>query len=220
MFINKEKIKRLSLDHYSNLNLKANPFSYLDDQELLQIIEPRIELEALAKQIKSCASCFIQLYGNKGLGKSTHLQSLYYNYFQEADHYKLKKNKRQYVVKTPKVLFVDSFQLLSLKNKIQLLNNQQKIVIASHYSHSFLNFKKREINKSFNFNQLRLNIELLNRIVTNKIKLVQISKTSPIPKIKKGYLQTLLKNNKNNLRAIERALYQDFINLNQDFYEL
>ncbi|WP_299891564.1 hypothetical protein [uncultured Lacinutrix sp.] len=220
MLINKKEIKRLSLDHYSNLNLKANPFSYLNDQELLQTIEPRVELETIAKYIKSCTSCFIQLYGNKGFGKSTHLQSLYYDYFPEADYYKLKKNKKQYITRTHKVLFVDSFQLLSLKNKLQLLKSQERIIIASHYSHSFLNLKNRELNRSFNFNQLSLNIELLNRIVTNKIKLVQISKTNPIPMIKKEYLHTLLKKNKNNLRAIERELYQDFINLNKDFYEL
>lgn len=220
MSINKEEIKRLSIDHYSNLNLKANPFSYLDDQELLQTIEPRIELEALAKSIKSSDSCFVQLYGNKGLGKSTHLQALYYNYFPEAEYYKLKKVKRGYPVKTHKVLFVDSFQLLSIKNRVQLLKNQQKIIIASHYSHSFLNLKNREMNKSFNFNQLSLSIELLNRIVTNKIKLARINKAKAIPKIKKVYLLTLLKKHKNNLRAIERELYQDFINLNMDFYEL
>jgi hypothetical protein len=220
MLINKEEIKRLSIDHYYNLNLKANPFSYLDDKELLQTIEPRIELEDLAKSIKSCNSCFVQLYGNKGLGKSTHLHALYYNYFPEAEYFKLKKAGREYLVKTPKVLFVDSFQLLSLKNKVQLLNNQQRIVIVSHYSHSFLNLKNREIKKSFNFNQLNLSIELLNRIVTNKIKLARINKAKAIPKIKKVYLLTLLKKHKNNLRVIEGELYQGFINLNTDFYEL
>jgi len=220
MLINNGEIKGLSLDHYSSLNLRANPFSYLDDRELLQTIESRIELETIAKHIESSSSCFIQFYGNKGLGKSTHLKALYYDYFPDAEFCKLKKNKRQYIAKTPKILFVDSFQLLSLKNKFQLLNNQQRIIIASHYSHGFLNFKNREINKSFNFNQLKLSLELLNRIVTNKIKLVQISKTKPIPMIKKEYLQTLLKKNKNNLRAIQMELYKDFIELNKDFYEL
>ena len=213
-------IKALALDHYTNLNLAHNPFSYLDDAEALLITEPRIPLETLTEQIQTSSSCFVELIGGKGLGKSTHLQCLYYRYFPEADFIKLKKKKRLSVARTSKILFIDSFQLLSLRNRVQLLNGQQKIIIAAHYSHRHLRLKRRELSKSFNFNDLSLGLELLEQIVTNKTKLARINSSDPVPKIKSAYLQELLKKYPKNIRAIERELYQDFIELKKDFYEL
>ncbi|MFL0085082.1 hypothetical protein, partial [Tenacibaculum maritimum] len=67
----------LNDNHYQKLNLKYNPFSFLNKNELLQVTYERLNLERLSKNIILSDSCFVEFYGNKGLGKSTHLQLLY-----------------------------------------------------------------------------------------------------------------------------------------------
>jgi len=219
----KEKIKActsfLDINHYANLNLKYNPFSYLNDQELFYISEDRIHLEKLAPKIKDSNSCFIEFHGKKGRGKSTHLQLLHYRFLPGATFYKLKKKHQQTIKTTSDILIIDSFQLLSFKNRLELLKNQKKLLITCHYSHSFLSSKK-EFNKKINFSKLNLTIELLEKIVTSRIELAHIDNNKPVLRIKTTYLKQLLKKHKNHFREIQSDLYQQFLNLNQDFYEL
>ncbi|MFL0123940.1 hypothetical protein V2590_04570, partial [Tenacibaculum maritimum] len=114
----------LNDNHYQKLNLKYNPFSFLNKNELLQVTYERLNLERLSKNIILSDSCFVEFYGNKGLGKSTHLQLLYSKYVKEAKFVLLKKKKKQFIEKTDKILIIDSFQLLTPTNKVYLLNNQ------------------------------------------------------------------------------------------------
>ncbi|WP_299161318.1 hypothetical protein [uncultured Tenacibaculum sp.] len=210
----------LEIDHYSRLNLKYNPFSYLNDQELLQVTFERINLERLTKKIKSSDSCFVEFYGKKGRGKSTLLQSLYSNHLPNATFVKLKKKKHQYVNVVPGILIIDSFQLLSIQNKLQLLKNQNKVIISSHYSHKIPYFSKSKLYEKVNFNKLDIDIEFLKKIVQYRIELASLDPQNKLPKIKREYLESLIKDYGNNIRAVQLCLYNFFLNPNKKLYEL
>lgn len=209
----------LDVNHYAYLNLKYNPFSYLNDEELFSITSDRINLEKLVTKISTCKSCFVEFYGNKGRGKSTHLQLLHYKYFPEATFYKLKKTKTYAIKPIKNMLIIDSFQLLSLKNKLNLLQKQKQLIITSHYSHRFLS-SKRGLNDSINFSKLDLKVNDLEKIIATRMELARLNKEKPIPKITQTFIGKLLKTHKNNLRQIQAELYQQLVNLNEDVYEL
>lgn len=209
----------LDINHYAKLNLKYNPFSYLNDLELFSVTEDRIDMESLATKIIDSDSCFVEFYGKKGRGKSTQLQMLNYKHLQKATFCKLKKRGKQSIQIIPEILIIDSFHLLPFRNRLELLNKQKKLIISSHYPHSLLSSKK-EFKKKVNFSNLRLSIELLEKIVTSRIKLARIDKNKSVPKIKMIYLEQLLNYHRNNLRGIQLDLYQLLIDANQDLYEL
>ncbi|SFZ80929.1 hypothetical protein [Tenacibaculum maritimum] len=210
----------LNDNHYQKLNLKYNPFSFLNKNELLQVTYERLNLERLSKNIILSDSCFVEFYGNKGLGKSTHLQLLYSKYVKEAKFVLLKKKKKQFIEKTDKILIIDSFQLLTPTNKVYLLNNQSKLIITSHYSHSLFQLKHKNFRAKVNFNKLEFDMNLLKKIVSSKIKLAAIDSEKELPKIKNEHLDYLLNKYKKNIRAIQASLYDAFLTTQKNFYEL
>lgn len=209
----------LSVNHYTNLNLKYNPFSYLNDRELFLVTIERIDLENLKAEMDTKSSFFIEFYGKKGRGKSTHLQVLYYKYFKDAVFYKLHKANKYTIVPTPKVLIIDSFQLLSLKNRIQLLNTQKKLIVSAHYSHSFLR-ATTGLKKKISFSALHLDVATLERIIILKLRLARLDAGIALPKLKYAYLEQLIIKYNNNLRGIQLELYHQFLKPNPDVYEL
>lgn len=210
----------LKLDHYTQLNLRYNPFAYLNDEELLEVTEDRINLEAIADKIDSSDSCLVQFYGKKGRGKSTHLQALHKHYFPEATFYKLQKNGKISIEKTEGILFIDSFQLLSLKNQLELLNSQQKLIIGAHHSCSILNFKQRQYHQKINFSDLKTEINFINEMVNSRMKLARLHPEKPIPKLKNSLLEELHDQYQNNLRGIQESLYEFFLHPKKQHYEL
>ncbi len=209
----------LPVNHYMNLNLKYNPFSYLNDEELLQATIERVALKELKAEIDTKGFYFVEFYGKKGRGKSTHLQLLYYKYFRDAVFYKLHKVKHYNIAPTSKVLIIDSFQLLSLKNRIELLKNQKKLIVSSHYSHGFLRSEKGFKTK-VSFSKLYLNITTLEHIINAKLQLACFDVNVGMPKLKKVYLEHLLDKYGNNLRGIQLELYHQFLKSNSGVYEL
>ncbi|WP_417799360.1 hypothetical protein [Tenacibaculum sp.] len=210
----------LEQDHYQKLNLKYNPFSFLNDQELLKVTEERINLNDLALKTMSTSSCFIEFYGKKGKGKSTLLQSLHSKHLANSTFFKLKKKEHSYINTIPGILIIDSFQLLSTKNKLELLTNQNKLIIGAHYSHKIPYFPKRKLYKKINFSKLELDINLLRKIVHKRIELACLDSQKESIKIKDAHLQKLLEDHGNNLREIQLSLYDFFLNLNNELYEL
>jgi len=84
----------LDINHYSKLNLRYNPFSYLNNEELFNVTDERINLQELSNSIKSKSTFFIEFYGKKGRGKSTLVQTLYTKYLSKATFFQLKKKER------------------------------------------------------------------------------------------------------------------------------
>ncbi len=210
----------LDVDHYAKLNLKYNPFSYLNNQELFQVTEERIDLEGLTNSIKGKNSFFIEFYGKKGRGKSTLAQTLYAKYLPEASFFQLKKKEQCYINKTSGILIIDSFQLLSLKNRLTLLNTQKRLIICSHYSHKTLSFLKRDFNHRVNFNKLKIDAVFIQEFVEKRIKLACLNENKSLPIIEVAYLKKLLNVYKNDLRSIQLSLYDFFIDPKKELYEL
>jgi len=210
----------LAIDHYAKLNLKYNPFSYLNNQELSEVTYERINLDKLTNSIQHNNSFFIEFYGKKGRGKSTLAQFLNNKYLPEATFLQLKKKDRSRVEKTSNILIIDSFQLLSIKNKLELLNNQKRLIICSHFSHNFLNFSKRSFSKSINFNKLSFDEVILEKIVNKRIQLACLNEDEPLPKLKTAYLKELVDSHKNDLRSIQLKLYDFFLVPKKEYYEL
>lgn len=212
---------KLSIDHYSKLNLKYNPFSFLNEEEQLQSVILRFQMEELVKKIEDSKSIFVEFYGKKGHGKSTHLSFLINRYFPNADYIKLQKNNSSVVSITENILVIDSFQLLTLKNRLNLLRKQKKLITSSHNSHRFgIGFIKDKCYEYVNFNKLELEFEMLKSIINSKIEIAILNKEQPIPKIKDSYLQSLKKKYNKDLRAMQMNLYTEFLNLNSKNYEI
>ncbi|WGH75304.1 hypothetical protein P8625_14700 [Tenacibaculum tangerinum] len=210
----------LEQDHYQKLNLKYNPFSFLNRNELLLTTVERINLTNLASEIKRNDTCFVEFIGRKGRGKSTLLNLLYTKYLPEATFIPLKTKNFTPILVTEGILIIDSFQKLSIKNKHHLLNNQKKIIVASHYSHKILLHQNKSFTKKINFNTLGVDIDLLEKIVKNKIQLASLDHQKASPKIPREFLKSLLKKHGNNLREIQLSLYELFLHPNKELYEL
>lgn len=210
----------IAIDHYTKLNLKYNPFSYLNEEELMEVTEDRVNLESIAEKIRSSNSCFVEFCGKKGRGKSTHLQALYHRYFPDAVFHRLKKNQKTHVTTCEGILFIDSFQLLSLKNRVELLKNQRKLIIGAHTSHDFINFKQREFKKKVSFSNIDVDIEFITRMITQRMELARLNPKDPIPKLATSYIQELYKQYQDNLRGLQEALYDFFLNPKKGNYEL
>lgn len=209
----------LENDHYQKLNLAYNPFSILTGNELLQVSYERFNLQELAKHINANNSCFVEFYGKKGHGKSTTLELLSKKYLPEAQFVPLKKKTTQFIFPTQKLLIIDSFQLLSPKNKLLLLNKQEKLIIGAHYSHRWFQFSNKAFNESINFNRLDFSLKLLEKIVSSRIKLASINPKMAVPKVKPEHLEKLLNKHHTNMRAIQFTLYNDFLT-EKKIYEL
>lgn len=210
----------LDIDHYSRLNLKYNPFSFLDTTELSEVLEDRIDLNALAAKMNTSDSFYIEFIGKKGRGKSSQLLKLFNEYFPSHSFVELKRGSKQSVESTSNILFVDSFQLLSIPNKWKLLKEQKRVVIAAHSSHDVLPFSRRGFTEKVNFSKLPIDSILLQSIVNSRLKLAQLDSGKSVPKIKPNYLMKLLETYQNDLRSIQLALYDEFVELNEEVYEL
>lgn len=210
----------LDVNHYSKLNLSYNPFSFLNNQELFDVTYERINLDTLTNSIKDKSSFFVEFYGKKGRGKSTLVQTLHAKYLPEASFIQLKKKEKNHISITSNILIIDSFQLLTVKNKLELLNQQKRLIICSHYSHNVFNFLNRNINQRINFNKLSFNETILEKIINKRIKLACLDVNKPLPKFKKNYIKELVGKHGNDLRSIQLALYDFFLQPKKEYYEL
>ena len=205
----------LPINHFEKLNLKHNPFSILNERERLQTFQPLFNIELLVNEIKNSSSFLISFYGNQGLGKSANLSYLVNHYFPEVIFHQPKIGFKGFINTTDDLLVIDSFQLLSIKNKWHLLRHQRSLIIAFHYAFDVYKFfKSQNFYDNFNFNHQKLTHSDLEIIVKNRIHLSQLNKDIDIPFVTKEALQSLIKKNKNNLRAIFSDLYDEFQNAN------
>ncbi len=211
----------LSIDHYTNLNLKYNPFSFLDPEKQLHATVPRFDVGVLADEIRNCESLFLEFFGKKGHGKSTHLSMLILSYLPNAEYHRLKQADRKYIKPTSNILAIDSFQLLSLKNRIELMKNQKILIYTTHLSHrSGMILRKDKTYKGFNFTTMDLELAALQKIISSKIELARLNREVSIPKVKQSYLSALYNLYKKDIRSIEAALYSEFLNPRSTCYEL
>ena len=205
----------LPLNHFQKLNLKHNPFSILNEKERLNTFTPLVDLEFLVNSIKKEDSFLVSFYGKKGQGKSINLSYLVHNYLNDSIFYQPKIGFRGFINTKNEILVIDSFQLLSNKNKWHLLRYQKRLIIGFHFSFDiFKYFGKLDYYKGINFNHQVLCLSNLEMIVKNRIQLAQLNKKDTLPYVTKKALQLLINKHQNNLRAIFSDLYDEFQNKN------
>ncbi len=190
---------------FIHLNLLFNPFGELTPQQRKEIAV--VDLPS-CKDILYKKSVAIQFYADHGRGKTTHLLALHKMY-PETEYIKLHTGDQ---IKTcpQKILFIDSVENLSKRNRLKLYGNTSSIAITSHTDLS------REL-KQAGYQVLNIKISvrddaLLFEILNRRIEYARRDKGN-IPVVDMQSIYKLKTEFGDNIRAIEACLYEKFQNM-------
>ncbi|SEL22000.1 hypothetical protein SAMN04487910_2058 [Aquimarina amphilecti] len=191
-----------------NIQYSHNPFGGIDDEELLDIIDPKHSFEKLIQTLNQDSPIIIQFVGRKGRGKTTHLRALH-QLIPEAEMHFLNRSTYKWIVdNTNKYTFIDSVHHISWRKRLQLWRNYSlSYVITTHIPRDleFL-FCKRKY-KTFYFNGITP--EKLEIIIKKRISQFSYIKYQDIL-LNQTILNQLIQKFGDNIRAILNFLYDRF----------
>ncbi len=153
-----------------NFQCHYNPFGGLKEEEITQVLVPRLDLDHIRNQIIDPNPKVIELVGRKGRGKSSHLsilaQSLsdypFFQFKQSDDLLLLQKNEAS-------ILFIDRIHRLNLRQRLALYRSPKTIVLCSHYRRALEYRLARKAYLSFNLRGIDASV--LQQILKNVIAL-------------------------------------------------
>ena len=120
---------------FENLNLRRNPFGELTNDQRVQLAFVDLDSslahlngEVLDKKVKNAA---VQIVGEKGYGKSTHLLSIATHFAGSAYVY-IAEGERATVPPFGDPLIIDEAQRLSLWQRFILFRTSRRLVLGTH----------------------------------------------------------------------------------------
>lgn len=124
-----------TLNPQSEAHFLYNPFAGVMDEDVQDILIPRIDLDTLVQKIEDPTPKIIELSGRQGRGKTTHLRCLQQRLYQ----YPLFKLHPQFVFSTilqhpAQVVFVDSIHHLPIRQRIKLFKAKKTVIYTTHMS--------------------------------------------------------------------------------------
>ena len=192
---------------YSELNLHRNPFGELSVAERIEcaVVNCSRFLEHLKKQRSA-----IQFIGDEGRGKSTHLLSLSKT-IPDAKYYYLPENGKRPRVRTKGLLIIDETQRLGRWTRKRIFNSNCSLVLGTHQD--FANELKTAHRETMFVNLNRpLPPKLLLKMLTKRVAICRRTKEN-VPRFSLRTVRHLIDLYGNNIRAIERHLYDIFESL-------
>lgn len=196
---------------FSHLNLRCNPFGELPPRDLAAVA--LLDLSPILSALESGHS--VQLVGRCGRGKSTHLRALQHHL--DGVHYARvwsREHTGRWPPKTPdlpggtKVLLLDEADQLPPWSRIALVRRVEQVVVATHGDLSTSlrlaghHSRLVEVARPRSLAWLRQAVER---------RIVYFRRTeAPVPMPDDTLLEQLLETHGDDLRSIERALYEHF----------
>jgi energy-coupling factor transporter ATP-binding protein EcfA2 len=185
-------------------NLKRNPFGIVPWQDWPKVIVA--DLEGWIAHLQQPGTA-LQLIGEGGRGKSTHLRTLH-RYFLDSTYTYIPPGRRIAIPDEPR-LFLDESQRLPWWRRERHFRKAKTLAIATHKLHT--KQLERLGYRVITHEVKGLDIERLRAITQKRIEWAR--KTSgPLPFIPDESLEYLLTQHQDNLRAIESELYEVFQN--------
>ncbi|MCA9596321.1 MAG: hypothetical protein KC776_23565 [Myxococcales bacterium] len=181
---------------FAHLNLRHNPFGELPTDERARVAE--------VGELSCPRGSVVQLLGDAGRGKSTHLW---------AWHARNPGSLYEYVPEgactlraraLPELCFVDEAQRLSRVELRRLFSDAARLVLASHADLS--GFTRRPVRTRM---LTGMSEERLGRILTRRVEAARRS-TGPVPRFPAETLRAIVARFGDDLRSAESHLYDVF----------
>ncbi len=201
---------RTDLFPFARLNLRRNPFAELADRDRPRAAVVELDVDALVARLARPGFA-VELLGEAGRGKSTHLSVL---------HARFPSMPRTYLPEEPPlpsiphaaVVFVDESQRLSRSERARLFAREASFVLATHECH------ERELRDAglevCTHHVGGLDLARLRAIVARRIELARLG-AGPLPTIPALVLEEQLRIHGDDLRAIGGDLY-DWVQRHKD----
>ncbi len=193
---------------YAKQNLRYNPFGELDRQDRIDLAIPRCDFDEVTRFVLMDKSA-VQFIGEMGSGKSTHLLLLA-SQLPQFGYLHLPVDQSR-IVLPKEFLLVDEAQRIPRLQVKSLFQQANHILLGTHRC-----FEKRLLRLGFQVKTINLDLlpndQWLQSAFQRRIDRARRSDRT-VPQIQ---LSTVLKlRNKfgNNIRAMERQLYEQFLEL-------
>jgi hypothetical protein len=191
---------------YSIFNLHRNPFGELTRAERaeLAVVEELDEwVQALADERTA-----IQIVGDCGFGKTTHLLALERRLSSAKYVYYPETGDRPALPRERPVL-VDEADRMGWQQHLRLLRSGGPIVIGTHVDYSWrLRLAGFRV-KTVNVQRPKEPVEVA-KILNSRIEASRLSEDLPIPLVDARFAEQLVRKYDSNLRRIEHFLYERF----------
>ncbi len=189
---------------FSHLNLRRNPFGELTavERTVLAVVDCGEALQHLA-----LPRSVVQVIGEKGFGKTTHLLVLA-THFADSAYVHIAEESRAAIPERGEPLLIDEAQRMTLLQRWQTFRSDRRLILGTHTD--FENALRRAgrpivtIAASQFTNELRVHT-LLNRRI-------QFARRDggPIPSITISTASKLFAQFGSDIRSIERSMYDTF----------
>ncbi|MBI1374059.1 MAG: hypothetical protein GC159_15165 [Phycisphaera sp.] len=197
---------------FAHLNLRRNPFGEPQRHERgeLAVVDIDAPLAALREALAAARPYAVQLIGDCGRGKTTHLLALH-QHFTDAPYVYVAENEPTPTipdVSSGGVLFVDEMQRVPRRTRRAVMRRGAALVIGTHRDHT------RELRRAgYAIDTIRpaamTTVDRLRRIVARRIDWARRA-PGPTPGVSDATLRDLLRRHRDNVRAIEAELYERF----------
>ncbi|MEJ7593431.1 MAG: hypothetical protein WKF77_17965 [Planctomycetaceae bacterium] len=189
---------------FSHLNLRRNPFGELTavERTALALVESGDALRHLA-----LPRSVVQVIGEKGFGKTTHLLALAAHFADNA-YIHIPEGQRAAIPETGEPLLIDEAQRLTLAQRWQTFRSDRRLILGTHTDfESVLRRAGRPIltiaANQFT-NELRVHTLLNARIQSAR------RDDGPIPSITLSTASKLLAQFGSDIRSMEHSMYDTF----------
>ena len=196
---------------FIHLNLRRNPFGEFDAEERTQLanVELGSALEHLRSRPQSHTPA-LQIIGQKGYGKTTHLLSLA-THFPDAAYVHIPEGEYIAIPAVGEPLLIDEAQRLTLWQRLWLFRSRRTLVLGTH--RDFTQHLKWAGRSVLTLDAARHTTpERIEKILNDRIKSVRRSSDS-IPVVKSATAEKLFALYGNDLRCMQHHLYDVFQNL-------
>lgn len=198
---------RLTLP-YAHLNLRRNPYGELAAETRARVAV--VEVGDLAERLR-CPGVVVQLLGDSGCGKTTHLLALYLR-FPGAPFVTALEGVRSRVPQGHP-LFVDDVHLLPRRQRLRLFRRPVSFVVTTH----------RDLTPEVEDCGLQtrlvrpaegLDADRLERLLNLRVEAARRG-AGPLPRVPRGAAEELLRRFGHDVRGMERVLYDAFASLKE-----
>lgn len=193
---------------YAHLNLTRNPFGELSAQERGRLAIA--DIERFIDPLKT-VGFVLQIMGEQGRGKSTHLHALR-QHFPTAPYLYYPEDGPKPKVPKAKLLFLDETQRFTKKERLRILKQKASFVIATHQDHreEFKQLKLEHVSITLN----SLSVTTLASILEKRLEASRRA-AGPLPYFEQDALEQLIKRFDDDLRSIFEYLYDIFQSLEE-----
>lgn len=187
---------------FAQLNLRRNPFAELTERDRARAAVVELDVDALSARLARPGFA-VQLLGEAGRGKSTHLGVLHARFAALPRTYLPAEPPLPSIPVAP-VVFVDESQRLSRRSRARLFARGASFVLATHECH------ERELTSAglhvVTHRVGGLELARLRAIVARRMELARLG-AGPLPTLPTSVLEEQLRRHGDDLRAIGDELY-------------